>query len=154
MKQLLKSIQLTQFTPSTKNRYFSLLLTSSPKCLQPRVEPRFIISSRSCNFITWSNKSSLYRQPNQVTSRYYSTLFESTITMAPTMSPSSTICDISSNNNTSSNIMDQNKSIARSLNTTAVNLGSKLPPIPSKEIKFSVSWGHIAAQVSCRSITA
>lgn len=156
MMQLFRSVQLTPFlVSSTFSRSFSLHLTL--KRLHPREESRFINSSRTRNFITWPNnhlsKSNFNSRPGQVyySSRYYSfiptQLLGSTTIMTPTISPSSTNGDI--NNNTMSK--SDPKCIARSLKTSVANLGSKellnLPSIPPKEIKFPVSWGHIAAQV-------
>ena len=147
--QLFRYFQLTQlFQSSSLSRYIPLHFTLGK--LERRVESGLIYSSR--NSITWSNNhpysSSLNKRPNQVvqSSRRHLCNTCRPTKMAPTISPSS-----------ATSISDQisstdHKCIARSLKTSAANLGSQellnLPPIPSKEVKFPVSWGHIAAQVS------
>lgn len=149
MMQLFRHFQLTQFFQSSSlSRYIPLHFTLGK--LESRVESEFIYSSR--NLITRSNNhpfsSSLSKRPNQVvqSSRRHLCNICRPINMAPTISPSSATGISNQISSTDHN------SIARSLKTSAANLGSQellnLPPIPSKEIKFPVSWGHIAAQVS------
>lgn len=149
MMQLFRHFQLTRFFQSSSlSRYIPLHFTLGK--LERRVESGLIYSSR--NSITWSNNnlysSSLNKRPNQVvqSSRRHLCNTCRPTNMAPTISPSSAT---GISNQVSST--DQ-KCIVRSLKTSAANLGSEkllsLPPIPSKEIKFPVSWGHIAAQVS------